>query len=200
MPAAYPGHEDDTASDSSFEDGRHSQSVPLLPFQSWSPSAFKEKFMHSAPQSPLWPTRFPLPLAVVRRRWVLISVLVLAAVGCLPLLLSGSVDSRQVQRAPQPGDFNPQPPKSEETLSPVDAQEEWVDVPEDALPIHLRPDTYLEGLVATSHFRGERCGVDRFRCKFDTFCSVDSLRNDTGYMTSFLSAGWSKSQSSSSAR
>ncbi|KAL1940582.1 hypothetical protein VTO73DRAFT_8017 [Trametes versicolor] len=175
MPAAYPGQEDDTASDSSFDDGRHSQSVPLLPFQSWSPSAFKEKFMHSAPQSPLWPTRFPLPLAVVRRRWVLISVLVLAAVGCIPLLLSGSVDSRQVQRAPQPGDFNPQPPKSGEALDPVNAQGEWADVPEDALPIHLRPDTYLEGLVATSHFR-------------------DSLRNDTGYMTSFLSAGWTNDQ------
>lgn len=112
--------------------------------------------MHSAPQSPLWPTRFPLPLAVVRRRWVLISVLVLAAVGCLPLLLSVSVDSRQVQRAPQPGDFNPQPAKPEEASNPVDAQEEWADVPEDALPIHLRPDTYLEGLAATPHFRGER--------------------------------------------
>ncbi len=194
MSAAYPGQEDDTASDSSFEDGQHSQSVPLLPFQAWSPSAFKEKFMHSSPQLPHWSARFPLP-PVVRRRWVLLSLLGLAAIGCIPILLSGSLGSRQEERIAQPGSFNPQPPQPEEALNPVGAQE-WAEMPEDALPVHLRPDTFLEGLVATSHFRGERAAGSTTSVTLTNVFSADSLRNDTGYITSFLSAGWSKSQSS----
>ncbi|RDX51420.1 hypothetical protein OH76DRAFT_1417184 [Lentinus brumalis] len=57
----------------------------------------------------------------------------------------------------------------------VQAPMEETEITEDSLPVHLQPDTHMEGWSATAHVR-------------------DSLRNDTGYMTSFLSAGWTNDQ------
>ncbi|KAI0668727.1 hypothetical protein C8Q78DRAFT_1071184 [Trametes maxima] len=169
-----PSYTEDSASDSSFEDGNQAQSVPLLPFQSWSPSALKETF--SSPTTPAWPARLPLP-PVVRRRCVLLTITLLGILGGVPLLLSSRLNSVELERvppsAPHKADINPPAPPAV-TLPPV-VVEEVVSVEGDALPVHLRPDTYLEGLSATAHFR-------------------DSLRNDTGYMTSFLSAGWTNDQ------
>ncbi|KAI0638784.1 hypothetical protein C8Q77DRAFT_1151813 [Trametes polyzona] len=166
--------EEDTASDSSFEDRHHAQSVPLLPFHAWSPSAFKENFFYPTPQSPSWSARLALP-PVVRRRWVLLSVMLLASVGCIPLFLSARLSAPAAQRVPDAGAFSPPQPKAVDSPESQVAQYDVAEITEDSLPMHLRPDTYLEGLEATPHFR-------------------DSLRNDTGYMTSFLSAGWTNDQ------
>ncbi|KAI0641196.1 hypothetical protein C8Q79DRAFT_1003897 [Trametes meyenii] len=163
-----PSYTEDTASDSSFEDGHQAQSVPLLPFQSRSPGALKETF--SSPTTPAWTGRLPLP-PVVRRRCVLLTFILLGTLGGVPFLLSSRLNPVELEHVP-PTKADINPPLPVITLQPAVA-EEVVSAEDDALPVHLRPDTYLEGLSATAHFR-------------------DSLRNDTGYMTSFLSAGWSK--------
>ncbi|KAI0770948.1 hypothetical protein BD413DRAFT_626744 [Trametes elegans] len=177
MPAAVYA-EQDSASDSSFEDGRHTQHAPLLPLQSWSPTAFKESFqLPSSPTVPAWAVKLPFPLPpILRRRCFLLAVILLATLGSIPLLLWAKMDPRELERVPEKLGVNPPPPMpiaaSPQAQTTDDAEATHG---EDALPVHLRPDTYLEGWAATTHFR-------------------DSLRNDTGYMTSFLSAGWTNDQ------
>lgn len=194
MPAPYL--EEDTTSESSIEDARNAQSVPLLPFQSWNPGAFKETFAASSSHASPWPSRFPLP-PVVRRRWVLFSVLVLTTVGCIPLLVSTRLEAYDVQRAStsHSGGINPFIPDTVDLANLPEIQtepaqyEDSEDISEDALPLHLQPDSYLEGQAATLHFRGKYLQLSTVAEELTMSRGADSLRNDTGYMTSFLSAG-----------
>ncbi|KAI9070174.1 hypothetical protein FKP32DRAFT_1599461 [Trametes sanguinea] len=179
MARTYP--DEDSLSESSMEDGLKGsrdaqQHIPLLPFRPWSPSALKETFSPTAAASFAWraraPSRFPYVLAA-RRRTVLLMVVLMAAAGSIPLMLYSRLGARELEQLPAERlDMNPPLPAS----SPSAAVEEVEEVyPEDDLPEHLRPEMWLEGEAATEHVR-------------------DSLRNDTAYVTSFLSAGWTNDQ------
>ncbi|OSD05608.1 hypothetical protein PYCCODRAFT_1464961 [Trametes coccinea BRFM310] len=175
MAPSYP--EEDSLSESSMEDGlkgsRDAQHIPLLPFRSWSPSVLKETFSPTA-GSFAWraPTRIPYALAA-RRRTVLLMLVLIAAAGSIPLMLSSRLGARELEQLPQRLDMNPPlVPVADPSPAAEEAEEAY---PEDGLPEHLRPEMWLEGEEATEHVR-------------------DSLRNDTGYVTSFLSAGWTNDQ------
>ncbi|KAH9891311.1 hypothetical protein C8Q73DRAFT_651429 [Cubamyces lactineus] len=161
--------DEESRSDVSYNHG-HTQNTPLLPLRSWSPSALKETFFASSPKSFAWPVRISFPHRV-RRRYLLLAVILLVTLSSVPMLFSPRPDARSLQTVPVPSSLNPPLP------SASDAEPgPYVDIiDEDALPVYLRPETYLEGPVATVHFR-------------------DSLRNDTGYLTSFLSAGFTNDQ------
>ena len=149
--------DDDTMGSSSDEESRsdvsynhgHAQNTPLLPFRSWSPTALKETFFASSPKSFAWPIRLPFPHRV-RRRYLLLAVILLVTFSSVPMLLSPTPDTCSLQTVPIPSPLNPPLPSADET-----GPESFEDiVSEDALPIYLRPETYLEGPAATVHFRG----------------------------------------------
>lgn len=165
--------EQDSGSDTSFEDNQ--STGPLLPvgYQSWSSTPEKEIFqlppltptlsssdMAWSPRSWTGP-RFHLPFSA-RRRFVLLVALGLITLASIPLFMTGRLSSprdltrvdgssSQAEASVQSGEN-----AAMEELEPIDGAQE------ESLPIRLRPETYLEGWESTMHFRGMLCHP-RFR-------------------------------------
>ncbi|RPD59329.1 hypothetical protein L226DRAFT_548405 [Lentinus tigrinus ALCF2SS1-7] len=123
-----------------------------------------------------WPTRWSISRSF-RRRYVVAAVLSLITLSSIPaFMFNRRLYSPAERMPPQPPIISPFLRPTSHTASPiVHTPVKETEITEDTLPVHLQPDTHLEGWSATVHFR-------------------DSLRNDTGYMTSFLSAGWTNDQ------
>ncbi|CDO74776.1 hypothetical protein BN946_scf185001.g24 [Trametes cinnabarina] len=91
-------------------------------------------------------------------------------------VLLARVGGRETEQIPQRLDGNPPLPSATGVGNGSSAVSGEVEEnAEDELPEYLRPEMWVEGEAATEHVR-------------------DSLRNDTGYVTSFLSAGWTNDQ------
>ena len=158
--------EDESGSDSSYEDNRSTH--PLLPGTSrfpslgWTPN--KEVF--SFPMSPStvslsWPTRWSLPRSF-RRRYVVAAVISLITLSSIPVLTSNGLHSSADRVPPQPSIISPFQPPTYNTAPPIPPTPvEETEITEDTLPIHLQPDTHLEGWTATVHFRGTRSHIQK---------------------------------------
>ncbi|KAI8983184.1 hypothetical protein BD414DRAFT_547951 [Trametes punicea] len=185
MALRYP-LEDNTLSDSGLEQAegssyqQDSAHIPLLPFdRSWSPGVLKEKFATSPALGSPRRSRLSLPL-VARRRTVLLMIVLVA--GSIPLALWTRLNSdttRELEVLPEKLEIYPPIPEPIDVLiPPAETSELDQGVLGDSavvLPEYLRPEAWLAGTEATVHVK-------------------DSLRNDTGYLTSFLSAGFTNDQ------
>ncbi|KAI0757700.1 hypothetical protein C8Q80DRAFT_1265570 [Daedaleopsis nitida] len=181
----YP--EDDSGSDTCYDDT--GSAGPLLPdFQSSRGLNSQEPSKRPVSHNWLaWRTRFTLPF---RRRYVIFFLLVILA-GTMAHL-SGRFDTL-LERLDAPPKHTRQRAKPSKTPSlhqdspvyvtlsgdfdspPAARPTPTAEVTETALPAHLRTVMDTDGIVPTLHLK-------------------DSLRNDTKYLTSFISAGFTNDQ------
>ena len=130
------------------------------------------------------PSLLPERLAIARptRRRLLLAVLVLATVGSLPFLVSHGLNTHLSDSA--------------QTLAlsdilPFGSTERDATGAASVLPVHLHPETYLQGNGPMSHFRGTYVRLYHTNARRAS-PAPDRLRNDTQYMTTFLGAGFSE--------
>lgn len=149
--------------------GRSQSSVPLLPYTDSTP-----------PSTPLSPSfrKARLPIQLLHRRRSLIFTLACLSVISLGVLASWSIRSSSstsyAQDVPQTPVLAPSPTWVDMSMPSQHAElemDEPIHEPESELEIELEYSPYVVG-APTQSFR-------------------DNLRNDTKYITSWLSAGWS---------
>lgn len=141
--------------------------------------------------SPSWVSRFGI-LRPLRRRYAVTTVLALIAMGSVSMAWMSQLDPRVFERVNGHGSTQVPLPLATLSALPVPQPMNVVHAgfTEDMLPAHLKPAAVLQGSGVTGHFRGTCSSFHQYLCHL--ILLTDSLRNDTGYMTSYLSAGWSE--------